>query len=111
MPENLKSFLIRSYEKCSGKKEEEIMTSKLKDIVITAKAAGEMNSIDWTKFPIPNLPREKKNNSILKIERVERSSFDNDSNNKYVSFIAILNKKGEYQCLHTKTKKIRKHTC
>jgi hypothetical protein len=96
VPPSLKEFLVKAYERCSGAREEEIMTQKLKDIVGTAKNQGCLNTIDWKCYPVPVLAKEKRNNSVLKIERVERKNSgprdEDDSHNRFVYPLIQLNK-------------------
>ena len=70
--ESLDNYIVRSYEKCRGnKQDEEAMTVMLREEVQQATKTGQTNR-DWTKHPLPLLPNEKLKQSTLSLSLKDR---------------------------------------
>ncbi|CAD8123953.1 unnamed protein product [Paramecium sonneborni] len=55
---NVKQYVERAFNKCQSDDERNIMEQYLKATIGEAKRKNEYNIRDWSKFPLPTLPRE-----------------------------------------------------
>jgi hypothetical protein len=57
----LNKYIQRSYEKCKSEFDIQKCKVKLTKIINAAIQKGDMNTRDWNKFPLPDLPSDEDN--------------------------------------------------
>jgi len=61
-PDTLKSYIVRSFEKCSNDNDRKKCEQALQRIISNAKKKGQLTTRNWNKFPLPKLPGELEDN-------------------------------------------------
>lgn len=54
----MKQYVERAFEKCQSDEERNQMEQYLKATIAEAKRKSEYHTRDWSRFPLPTLPRE-----------------------------------------------------